>query len=282
MVSEGRLCCWPPVECRRPRLCVAPPLVVYPVALLNGGSGVCCAAPCSDWVWHLVLSVPLHIVLVPLVSFLFLFCLVLSCLLWVGKCGGACCLHTRIVVRVSVCCVMAVCAVSCLALLLFRFCVCCHSIVGLVLCLCDRVVSLWNRCDGLVGRKGEWCLLSTLHVLWCVFQCVVCVVLLCCVVGCGMAGCEGVWSRSFVFLVVLSSSSFCLPLLLLVVSVRGSARAALRARTLSPNTIVLPRCFVLFRLVSSCLSLPAFLRTPPFLLLWNGGGVTMYHCVVLA
>lgn len=29
------------------------------------------------------------------------------------------------------------------------FCVCCHSIVGLGLCLCDRVVSLWNSGDGL-------------------------------------------------------------------------------------------------------------------------------------
>lgn len=39
MVSEGRLCCWPP------RLCVGVPLVVYPVALLNGGSGVCRVFP---------------------------------------------------------------------------------------------------------------------------------------------------------------------------------------------------------------------------------------------
>lgn len=30
-------------------------------------------------------------------------------------------------------------------------CVCCHSIVGLGLCLCDRVMSLWN------GGVGLWC-----------------------------------------------------------------------------------------------------------------------------
>ena len=34
---------------------VGVPLVVYPVALLNGGSGGLCVAPCSDWVWHLAL-----------------------------------------------------------------------------------------------------------------------------------------------------------------------------------------------------------------------------------
>lgn len=38
-----------PVECWRPRLCVGVPLVVYSVALLNGGSGMCCDAPSSDW-----------------------------------------------------------------------------------------------------------------------------------------------------------------------------------------------------------------------------------------
>lgn len=48
-----------------PRLCVGVPLVVYPVALLNGGSGMCCDALSSDWVWHLALSVPLHIVCSP-------------------------------------------------------------------------------------------------------------------------------------------------------------------------------------------------------------------------
>ena len=42
-----------------------------------------------------------------------------------------------------------------------RLCVCCHSIVGLVPCVCDMVASLWNGGDSLcVGRKGVW-------VVWC-------------------------------------------------------------------------------------------------------------------
>lgn len=74
----------------------------------------------------------------------------------------------------------------------FTVCVLCHSIVGLGLCLCDRVMSLWNSGDGLCWVEGRvastvYCPLLTLHVLWCVFQCGVCGVLLRCVVGCGMA-----------------------------------------------------------------------------------------------
>lgn len=117
-------------------------------------------------------------------------------------------------------CVMTVHAMSCLALLLFCLCVLCHGIVGLVLCLCGRVVSLWNSGDGLCRAEGR--VVSTVH----------CQFFMCCVVGCGMAvGCaRGVWSRRL-------SSSFS-SLLSLRVGVRGSARAALRARTLSPNTIV--------------------------------------------
>lgn len=42
-----------------PRLRVGVPLVVYPVALLNSGSGVCCDALSSDWVRHLALFYPL-------------------------------------------------------------------------------------------------------------------------------------------------------------------------------------------------------------------------------
>ena len=46
MVSEGRLCCWPPcLVCGVPLLCVGVPLVVYPMALLNGGV-VCAVMPC--------------------------------------------------------------------------------------------------------------------------------------------------------------------------------------------------------------------------------------------
>lgn len=51
--------------------------------------------------------------------------------------------------------------------LLPTVCVCCHSIVGLVLCLCDRVVSLWNGGGGLCwveGVCGVYCLLRILII----------------------------------------------------------------------------------------------------------------------
>lgn len=188
---------------------------------------------------------------VPLVLSCFPFCVVLFPLL-LCVVGGE--------VRWCVCAVVSCCGGACGVSLHGclsppSICVCCHSIVGLGLCLCDRVVSLWNSGDGLCGVEGRWvCLLSTVHcqLFVCCGVCfsVVCVVLLCCVVGCGMAvGWEGVWSCC------LSSSC---------VGVRGSARAALRARTLSPNTIVFPCCVL-------SLLIPAFLRAPSFLLLWNGG-----------
>lgn len=138
-------------------------------------------------------------------------------------------------------------------------CVCCHSIVGLGLCLCGMAVMVC------VGWKGAGGLLSTHHrVVVCVS--VVCVMAVC-VLSCLVALCCGLWNggcvvSSLVFLFSLPSSS---PL---CVGVRGSARAALRARTLSPNTIAsfLVVCFVLSSL------LPAFLCASSFLLLWNGGG----------
>ena len=103
-----------------------------------------------------------------------------------------------------------------------RLCVRCHSIVGLVLCLCDRVVSLWNSGGGLCsGRRAVWC--------------------------------EGsVHLRLFLFLPL--PLPFC-------VGVRGSARAAMRARTLSPNTIMSSSPLLFFPVVP-----PAF-HSPPFLLL---------------
>lgn len=66
------------------------------------------------------------------------------------------------------------CVVCCVLLfpfsaLPFRLCVCCHSIVGLGLCLCDSVVSLWNSGDGICGAEGR--VVSTVYtssVLWCV------------------------------------------------------------------------------------------------------------------
>ena len=128
---------------------------------------------------------------------------------------------------------------SCIVQSPFSFCACCHSIVGLVLCLCDRVVSLWNGGGGLVVLCcGLWNGGVCVVCVWCVCGLVVCLPLL----------------SVFLFL--------------LRVGVRGSARAALRARTLSPNTIASPLLFALFfsALLFSSL-LPAFLHHPPFLLL---------------
>jgi len=67
--------------------------------------------------------------------------------------------------------------------LLPTVCVLCHGIVGLGLCLCDRVVSLWNSGDGLCWVEG--CVVSTVHcrLFMCCGVCfsVVCV-LSCCAV----------------------------------------------------------------------------------------------------
>lgn len=52
MVSEGRLCCWCPLSCVR-----CPPSV-YPVALLNGGSGVLLWCPLSRVVPVLFMGFP--------------------------------------------------------------------------------------------------------------------------------------------------------------------------------------------------------------------------------
>ena len=96
--------------------------------------------------------------------------------------------------------------------------------------------------------------------------------------------CVRVRSRhsSFVFLFFhhpldSSSSSFC-------VGVRGSARAAMRARTLSPNTIASLLLFVfpLFSFLFSFLCFPLFFIVR-FSIVWNGGGgFTMCRCARLA
>ena len=90
----------------------------------------------------------------------------------------------------------------------FFLCVCCHSIVGLGVCLCGRVVSLWNSGDGLCWVEGR--VVSTVYrPLSTLVCCGVRVVLLCCVVGCEMAVSVGVVSL-LVFLFPLSfSSSLC-------------------------------------------------------------------------
>ena len=102
-----------------------------------------------------------------------------------------------------------------------------------VVCLCDRVVSLGNSGDGLCRVEGR--VVSTVH-----YQ------LFMCGVWCGMAVGVGVCG----LVVVLSVS---VPVSL-VGGVRGSARAAMRARTLSPNTIVFS-CCVFFSLSAPRLSL---------------------------
>ena len=115
------------------RMSVSPVCVLASPFCLCGGPvewrGVvcCCVVPVSRVIPVLFAVFPVFglglapcIVLSPftlscsLVSFSFLFCFVLSCLLWVGRCGGMRRLHTSsIVVRVSVCCVMAVHVLSC-------------------------------------------------------------------------------------------------------------------------------------------------------------------------
>lgn len=65
----------------------------------------------------------------------------------------------------------------------FSSCVCCHCIVGLGLCLCDRVMSLWNSGDGVCGVEGRVVsTVNSLRVVVCV-QCGVCVVEWRCVRG---------------------------------------------------------------------------------------------------
>ena len=63
-------------------------------------------------------------------------------------------------------------------------CVCCHSIVGLALCLCGRVVLLWNRGDGLCEVEGRVVSTVRCQLFMCCGVCfsVVCVVLSCCAV----------------------------------------------------------------------------------------------------
>ena len=59
----------------------------------------------------------------------------------------------------------------------FSLCVCCHSIVGLGVCLCDRVVSLWNSGDGLCGVERRVCGVCCLRTTCCDGS--VCLVLCC-------------------------------------------------------------------------------------------------------
>lgn len=118
---------------------------------------VVCCLPRSDWVLPFTLFLSLLHCPFPSYRPLFLFCLVLPCLLWVGKCGGGGAYRSS---------------------LLFCLCVRCHSIVGLVLCLCDRVVSLWNGgVDLCWAERRVVSIVYTSSVLWCAsrWQCVMAV-----------------------------------------------------------------------------------------------------------
>lgn len=148
--------------------CVWCPSCRLPCGLVEWRGG-CVVMPCLRiGSGTLYCPVPLHIVpfpftlSVPFVLFSFFFCLVVSCLLWVGKCGGVrvWCLLSHIVAVLwcvmpwSYCCVVcgewwvvcvmnsggggAVCVCFIVSCVLFFFsvfssslCVCCHSIVGL-------------------------------------------------------------------------------------------------------------------------------------------------------
>lgn len=112
MVSEGRLCCWHPRLVRGvPRPCVGVPLVVYPVALLNGGV-VRAVMPCLQIGSGTPRIVP---VLLALFCSLFLFVWCRVCYGWgsaVGvlssQCVGLYCDVCSIVI-VS-CCAVVLCA----------------------------------------------------------------------------------------------------------------------------------------------------------------------------
>ena len=147
-----------------------------------------------------------------------------------------------------VCCVWSHCGRCVPFLFPSLLCVCCHSIVGLGLCVCDRVVSLWNSGGGLCWVEGR-----VVYAVHCQLLCVVACVSVWCVLSCcAVLRCVG-WRWSGRSRRLSSSSLFVF--LFLAVGVRGSARAALRARTLSPNTIASPLL---------CLSCLLFSSSSPF------------------
>ena len=144
------------------------------------------------------------------------------------------------------------------SLLLSTVRVLCHSIVGLVPCLCDGVVSLRNSGDDCAGRKGVRRLLSTVDSSCVVVRvsvwCVCCLVVVCC--GLWNGGVCGCVVSLLVFPFSLSSHS-CLV-------VFGVVRAQLCEHARYPRT---PLCSLVLLCSSSFSSLLAFLRAPPFLLL---------------
>ena len=148
VVSEGAAVLPTPVDCQCPLLFV----LVSPSCWLSGRvewrGGACYVVPV------LGLGLAPSCCLAPLVS---------SSLLFRFVCGG--------MMQCEMGCVMCVMNGGCVvrgAWYRVPFCsssslhcVCCYSIVGLVVCLCDRVVLLWNG--------GGWFMrcLSTTHVVVC-------------------------------------------------------------------------------------------------------------------
>jgi len=130
-----------------------------------------------------------------------------------------------------------------------------------VLCLCDRVVSLWDSGVDLCWWKGVWYLLSAHH---CVVVCVSAV----CVMAVRVSSCRIVlwvmeWRGVVSSLVFLFSLSFFL-LLFLFVLVFGVVRAQLCEHARYPRTPLHLTCCLL------CLVLSCLLCSPPFFC-WNGG-----------
>ena len=94
-------------------------------------------------------------------------------------CGGRvewrvwwCCVMPRLVGSGALHCSTPLCVVLFLLHHPALQCVCCHSVVGLGVCLCGGVVSLWNGGDGLwVGWNGGACGgVYPLFGVWCALQ----------------------------------------------------------------------------------------------------------------
>lgn len=171
----------------------------------------------------------------------------------------ACCPRVRIGFPSSHCSRPFLRCFSCSPFLPSTVCVLCYSIVGLGVCLCGRVMSLWNSGDGLCWVEGRVASTVYCQLFMCCGVCfsVVCVLSCCAVLWVVEWRGGGVRVCGLVVCLLLFSVSFFFSLVSFVGGVRGSARAALRARTLSPNTIVFPCCLV-------CSSL---FRSPPFCVL---------------
>ena len=141
----------------------------------------------------------------------------------------------------------------------------CHSIVGLVPCLCDSVVSLWISGYGLCWVEGR--VVSTVY----------CQLFMCCVVewrwGWGVCGLVAYLPLLFIFLFSLCSSSFSSLLL-----VFGVVRAQPGEHARYPRTPLCSLFALYFPLLftsrlSSCTAFPVIAE-------WRW--VTMCWCVVSA